>query len=354
MIRLPELLKDSKNKEIYDKYSDPLFIDFIEIIYDEDLKNIMKNRDKYSTQARSKIEAIERKFNIVNIQQAFIFISNIFCFYDPPEYYTIDPLRIRYNFPGRIFYDKKFCFLPNDTGLFGLNTYLYAYFHNVYIVGVPSRYQNFDGLMNECPSVFIKHDYFHYTYINKIKSSDKDFAHRLYRIILDDVNLSPLQVQLHILVLWIIIHEIFGVNESRYYDLKWMEKEIFNLKALAVEFFEELNRFRELVIDEEIVSAYITYNPSIMPKVDIETSNSQISTFNSSNITSSSVVSNNSYLLDRANLSKPVYKQLNPEYIPLLSAYYDDKSIDINNRSMSLLKLIIFYHLYQVRLRYST
>lgn len=360
---ITELLKDPKNKEIYEKYSVEGFIDLIVTIDSKEAQNILKNRAKYLAQVRNRIEIIEKNLNMLLIQQAFLFISNIFCFYDPPESYVLNPGMIDdQSTIGKIYHGDRFCYLPNDIGLFGLNTYLYAYFNDVYIVGVPSRYQNFDENINKCPSVFMKHDYGHADDIKYINSSDKIFAHSLYLTIINDGNLSPLQVQLHILVLWIIIHEIYGYIKNRYYQLKWMRILQIGIQSLAIDFFEEMNRFRELVIDEEIVSAYIRYSPSkkLMPDIDIEASEAQ--SISSSSSIGQSIITENSFdspnefaLLDKSKSWAPVYnlKQLNPDYLQYLSAYYDNKSVAIGKRAMSLLNLVIFYHVYQVKSRYS-
>lgn len=96
---------------------------------------------------------------------------------------------------------------PNNTGLFGFNTYLYALFNDVVLVGVPSHYSQYDGIPG-CPSKFMLHDYSHnqtmeyggiFQNIHKLKN--------IYHKILSG-NLTKFMKELLVFVMWIEIHEI--------------------------------------------------------------------------------------------------------------------------------------------------
>ena len=54
--------------------------------------------------------------------------------------------------------------LINEDGQFGFNTWLYAFFNRVFIIGCPERNSDFDFEKNASPAEFIDHDFTHVVY----------------------------------------------------------------------------------------------------------------------------------------------------------------------------------------------
>lgn len=61
-------------------------------------------------------------------------------------------------------------FLVNRTGYFGYNTFLQAYFNDIFLVGVPMGNSSFHGTYT-CPNPFIQHDILHYVSYSIIPKS---------------------------------------------------------------------------------------------------------------------------------------------------------------------------------------
>lgn len=202
------------------------------------------------------IREINEEFSIKKVQQAFMLVSLAFCLNLDSVTLSKTPEKINPTFESRIKYGDKFCYLTNDTGIFGLNTWLYAFFNGVHLIGVPSKYASFDSSAEECPTNFEHHDYVHTHMIEKY-GTHHDVARKLYIQILDDPEATQLQKELLILCLWVQIHES-NFGEIKNDLLKFFNTTEFFYLDIFVQpdFWEEYNRFRDLVLTQELLDQF--------------------------------------------------------------------------------------------------
>lgn len=194
---------------------------------------------------QSQITSLGNNFNIETVQRLFEHMAMLWCLRLPHRNWSVDAT------PGPT--TDFFLYLGNNTGLFGLNAYLFAYFHGVHIVGVPSMYQNYDQRRG-CPGDFIQHDRDHSSDMLEGESFFKDFKELYFGLLTKPSRAS----QLTILVLWMTIHECDvgktswmenSGNPFTNYGEKWTS---FLSPTIAIEFYPEFVSYRDLYLSEEI------------------------------------------------------------------------------------------------------
>ena len=206
------------------------------------------------------IHKIEQKFSIKNVQRAFFVISNGFCLFTRITKYPEDNTDERNAHLVR--YGPNYCYLPNDTGLFGFNTWLYAALNEINLVGVPSnRWTRYD-FKGGCPSTFIVHDYFHaYSLDYNTLVYGQTYARTKPRFLLaasiyKQIHLDPeatlLQKDLLICILWIYVHE-----RPDYFEHTFTEKYYSDIDD--IDLLDEFERFRDLVISRNLIDAYYAH-----------------------------------------------------------------------------------------------
>lgn len=99
--------------------------------------------------------------------------------------------------------------LTNETGLFAINTYLYAFINKVYLIGIPIGLAEFDG-NTECPRHFMYHDIDHTVRTIRDLDENPEIISELYYAIIEDESTSKIEKHIHLFVLWLIIHESNG------------------------------------------------------------------------------------------------------------------------------------------------
>src|SRR3990167_9583982 len=107
---------------------------------------------------------------------------------------------LNFKIPDLVTLIKSEFYLPNNIGLFGLNTYLWALYNGVKIVGVPSIFPQYDGIEGTCPSEFINHDILHGHNISTGGDRVSDTKSVYYRLI-SDTELTLQQKKLMILTM---------------------------------------------------------------------------------------------------------------------------------------------------------
>lgn len=221
------------------------------------------------------IGKIEKKFSIKKVQRAFLMISNGFCLFTKvdrhPEYYTGERNQ------DFIRFGSNYCYLTNDTGLFGFNTWLYSALNEVNLVGVPSNsYTSYD-FKGGCPTTFIVHDYFHgarldpdsmvYGATTERTKPRFRLAASIYKQIHLDPEATLLQKELLICVLWVFLHELPSRMDAVFTDK--YSSEIPD----GVDLIDEFERFRDLAISQELVDMYYQHfnqKSKTMEEVDKE------------------------------------------------------------------------------------
>jgi len=153
------------------------------------------------------------------LEKKFTVISGLICL-DPNAIMTKINPTTRIKFPDNY---KTYLF-PNDIGVFGFNTYLYAFFSEIVLIGIPNNLAEYDNVIG-CPLSFMSHDYGHansFLLHKMIKKSDMTNMRNIYYNILNS-DYSTKFKELLILVLWYLIHEIgkndfMSVNFGDYYN----------------------------------------------------------------------------------------------------------------------------------------
>jgi len=140
-------------------------------------------------------------------------------------------------------------YLPNNTGFFGLNTYLWALYNDVKIIGVPSIFPQYDGLEGDCPGSFIEHDIGHGDDIDNYRVNTVKNTKPVYYRLISDTELTLQQKKLMILTIWILIHENFSFDYE--FKISTMLNEL-NLSIEYEDFFPIFNSFRNLILTPEI------------------------------------------------------------------------------------------------------
>lgn len=141
--------------------------------------------------------------------------------------------------------------LANGTGLFGLNTYLYALFNGYFLIGVPIVFPSYDLKTNDCPGNFVSHDVNHKNII--LRSNRYSKYRDVYYEIIKDPKLTIKQKELMIMTIWSLIHEgplLDRINLNG----DPIENSFRSMVAttLFVEFFDEFRRFDDLLLTLEL------------------------------------------------------------------------------------------------------
>jgi len=217
---------------------------------------IMDNIQRYEERFLYLISYVQGKFDkkrsidMDKITALYKYIGRLLCL-DPGVELSDTPISKYENIEYGNMKKYKEYLLPNNSGLFGFNTYLYALFSGVILVGIPSGIAVYDNITG-CPLDFIGHDYDHDGIIGrKVLKKDITNTINIYYNILNS-NFSRKLKELLILVMWIIIHEgtrnVFNkIDFDDYYDL------IKNMTRLpfVTEFNDEFNSFENIINTEE-------------------------------------------------------------------------------------------------------
>ena len=174
--------------------------------------------------------------------------------------------------------DEKTFLLTNNSGFFGYNTFLYAFFSGISLIGVPNKIQSFDDLKG-CPIIFMNHDYWHNFsqsggLLNLYKGDIKNMKHIYYSIINDD-DLTKKEKELYILMLWLRIHEAIANDFIDYkLNIDGICKYIYglfseaNLKVAIQSFTKMYKSFEKLVIDDNNIDYVILFINIFISKIE--------------------------------------------------------------------------------------
>lgn len=196
----------------------------------------------------------------IEVQKLFMLMVGAFCL----DFSIINRVRESSEDDGDedipVAFGSKYCFLLNDTGFFGLNTWLYAYFMNVSLIGIPSRYSNYVSDQVICPSQFIFRDYDRDELLQFTRKENPEMQISLYKQIITDTEATMEQKELLLLVLWVILHETdgnIGVFPDFFKDD--MTTPFIRVISLFVDMYDEFIKFRDLIVTQEMLDLYF-YN----------------------------------------------------------------------------------------------
>jgi len=227
---------------------------------------------------RSNWPQLEQKFNQVVtaitaskldmrlIWRVFYFISKLFCLKDPEVrgdditnlikqvYYmntgTDEGFEEYYNQRYDAFYP-----LTNNTGFFSVNTYVYSYLEGIDIIGVPSQVNDIEGGHRSCPVPFIFHDVDHqFRMWQDLTDEDRATYKKIHRQIINDSGLSTDEKELHILCMWLALHEIIVDPDYFYLDPTGNMGLIHLTHSTVVEYGSEFQKFKPIFFTKETVT----------------------------------------------------------------------------------------------------
>ena len=184
---------------------------------------------------------ISKRFDLLVVWQLFEYIGKLFCLatsvIDAPTVFK------RHEYP-----------LPNESGLFGLNTYLYAYFEGVLLVGIPTSVQTFD-LRTECVHHFMEHDHGHNYELDvglSLRTPRSIFSKQklktAYQQLLNAPALGARDKEFAIMHLWCAIHEFergFVITSAPQRFLTIILES--GVVTLVISFIHEYRRFADLI-----------------------------------------------------------------------------------------------------------
>ena len=172
------------------------------IVYQHDIdvkKNtqiILNNLDYYRSKLFDMVNNLNNEYDYLKIVKIFIYIAKLNCS-DITEDIQLPE-----------FFDDSTLILANDDGLFTFNTWLYAFFEDLDLVGFTSEIAYFDGYYG-CSMDMFYHDIAHISTINSFREHKYYPIYKnVYYTLLNSPKLSKMEKELYIIFLWIIIHEI--------------------------------------------------------------------------------------------------------------------------------------------------
>lgn len=222
-------------------------------------KYIIDYFDEYELEYQRLVEDIRNTtfFDPKKIFELFYYIGKLNCLYhrDKPK-------------PDYNENDHYFC-MVNDNGIFALNTWLYAHFENVQLVGFTSKRSYFDGIEG-CSIDMTDHDTSHIILDIGKNSEEKNIeAKYIYYQILNH-PLTTLQKELYILVLWIMVHEDMKLRSLIPQKINPIISDFINMFTIDVGLISLQDEFTKFAFlyTEELIQSFLA--------LDIILSNSEI------------------------------------------------------------------------------
>lgn len=248
---------------------------------------IIQNINYYEERLLYFINKFQEDFQITgnlhvrNIATLMRFLSSLMCL-TPLGEFNIHSSQISYNNRLRIisrgdkYYMDKISefygqyYLLNNTGLFGFNSYLYAFFSGVLIDGIPTHHTEYDNFIG-CSYQVLIHDYSHDVGIVENKQLRLprflDKLRYIYYSILNSPDLSKKFKELLILYLWTRIHEDNSNDFADEFDFDSYVSDLSTSNSFAVFFpiiSSEINSF----IDELQLRNYKSYIVEQIPEAE--------------------------------------------------------------------------------------
>jgi hypothetical protein len=171
-----------------------------------DQKIILDNIDEYKGKFFTMIEDLNHEFDIIKVIKLFAYIGTLSCFQSDTSNFDNKIKRSIEFYGNTVNFNRTFP-IVNDNGAFSLNTWLYAFFEGIELVGFTSKESNFDNIIG-CSLDIFYHDLDHLIESVLVQKYSEEFytLKNIYYNILNS-NLTKTEKELYVLVLWIIIHE---------------------------------------------------------------------------------------------------------------------------------------------------
>jgi hypothetical protein len=134
-----------------------------------------------------------KKYSFEDVLAVFKLVAGLRC-----GLYDLDPY-ISVQHWGK--YNDNFL-LVNNTGIFSINSFMYAYINGVTLLGLPSNISNFDDDAG-CPLKFFEHDVDHIATLPK----DEDDLSVVYYSVLNNAHLTKQVKEELLFTMWYMFHE---------------------------------------------------------------------------------------------------------------------------------------------------
>lgn len=231
---------------------------------------------KHQNYIFKRIDEIQRQFertsrvDLISIGDLFGYMANISCldtfaYSEPCDHKFSNWESNELRLTGGIVFP-----LPNGTGLFGLNTYLYAFFEQIHLVGIPIRFANFDG-STHCACDFVEHDFGHVETIEIIIATSRDAINQMksfYDEMVTNSGYTIVQKECNVAVMWLRLHEnkAESLEGYEYYNIHhpriFLENFGYQFNELASagtieEFRTEFLKFRAFTFSPENITSLL-------------------------------------------------------------------------------------------------
>lgn len=205
-------------------------------------KYIIENMEFYEEKFQLMLQRINKKFNSEKLVTVFVYrylfnyIANL-CSFDIGNY-LLTSFNHKADFGTQ--YQYQLYPLPNESGHFSFNAWLYSYFKNTDLIGIPCKNSSYEDEVGY-PIDFIIHDVSH-LYSGHIDETEYDIFKAIYKRTLLIPNKK--EKKLPILTLFSIVHEanFYIANEDMVDIIFWTHR--FN--DLTTSFYEEYLKFSEI------------------------------------------------------------------------------------------------------------
>lgn len=209
--------------------------------------------EEYKIEFMKYLENLESRFNdsryfeIVNVTKAFNYVAGLACL-RKPQFAT--------------YADSNMYPLPNKVGLFGINTYLYAFINKVQILGVPLEHTEYDKNW-DCPIVFLEHDIAHSQRLPSSDSKGFNYYRSFFYQVHEDYDLEYEEKCLLLITLWVDIHELI----YHFFDAYRKSSEfVGRLLDIAIrqlfhnfdfEFFNVWHEYRKVILSWKNINSFL-------------------------------------------------------------------------------------------------
>lgn len=265
--RLKSYLAGVKDYLHSGKYKDQ----FEDIVKDRTFKENGLSEDEFMARLPDFEDIILNNINslttldLKKIIEIFMDIGQLSCLQAPSTQYYYADVPFEYCYP-----------LPNNTGFFGFNSFLYAYYEKVFLIGIPLTLSYYDK-NKSCPRGFIEHDLAHATEMfEDIEGRTlPDHGRAIYYNILNDFELTQLQKECLILAMWIDIHETrFAGYTDRYINspkrLAFQIKASFSLfeQNIGEDFLSLFRQFDSILLNRDLVESLFREDDGVLELLD--------------------------------------------------------------------------------------
>lgn len=242
-----------KQKVVHNYYITGLYRQWVKV-----REYLDKNKhSRYSEDSNSyilkRIKYIESRFkrhgqiDIITIGNLFYYMAQVSCLNPKPQSGRgWESEEDQINYP-----------VANGIGYYGINTYLYAFFEKILLVGIPVGDSNWD-FTSGCAAEFIDHDIEHshdlYWILKPINADHLELGKRFYYFIHGNDEITLPEKRCHIIFLFFFYHE-FANMDLTFYTLANTVRDVDRLLELT-------RLFGSPFIEEFRSLRAITYNTS--------------------------------------------------------------------------------------------